>query len=514
MDEEKDHKKESFSTLAVALKGNKSLMEYLSDEDINDCNDKTEKLDKSPQINDYDNSTKRNTPNDSGTVDVITEKTCFQRFFGPIKGGSIRSSIFNLSILGLGSGLFALPHRMGEMSILACTVMVLLSGLASYWTMTLLIISTSKYNLFNYSQLVKHLYNKKLSVFLDLIILLFIFGVVTLYQIIVYQQIGSLVYTMFDSHEEYHTITEFLEKSYWNKYYIKAIIMYSLGAAIEFPLCIQENISKMWFTSTFGVLAMILNVIIITLESPFYIYNYWNTLYKENDEKTHLNIFNIAKGFDPQHFYFFLGSSTIMYAFGCHYGAFPIYKSLKNNVFRRIEKVIRRSLILDTVLFLIVGILGYLTHPINTPDLIIDRYKYFGSDWIMTFGKFVLVFGLLFKIPVSFNSFRISLVTLLFEDGELTRKRNLTITIVFLLVSILIGVLYSKISDYISLIGGLCGTMIAFGFPCMVYVKSNDYKITHWKNIFTLVVCSMLCCIGFIGAGFTVRNIINNVRGH
>ena len=46
------------------------------------------------------------------------KKTLFQRVLGPIDAGSIRASIFNLTIFCLGSGCLNIPQKLGQMSLI------------------------------------------------------------------------------------------------------------------------------------------------------------------------------------------------------------------------------------------------------------------------------------------------------------------------------------------------------------------------------------------------------------
>jgi amino acid permease len=193
--------------------------------------------------------------------------------------------------------------------------------------------------------------------------------------------------------------------------------MYGVGFIIILPLCLLKDISHMRFTSIFGVFSLLFLILIILVQSPWYFSHYLHTVYKKNDPKTHLNLWNISTGFTEE-LYFFKGAATVFYAYSCHFGAFPVYQSLKNHTQRRIEKVFARSIILDASAYLIIGIAGYLSNPINTPDLIIERYELFPSDIVMTLGRIAFIFTLIVKIPAKYNSFRISVLDLLGKDPK------------------------------------------------------------------------------------------------
>jgi amino acid permease len=238
--------------------------------------------------------------------------------------------------------------------------------------------------------------------------------------------IGALVYTIGDYSSQYHELKDFYDNGFWYNKEFKYPIMYCVCILIIIPLCLLKDISKMRFSSTLGVITISALALIIIFQFPWYFSHYLKELYKPDDPKTHINIFDISKGFDKD-LYFFTGSSTLFYAYSCHIAAFPIYKSLKNRNIRRARKVFSRSIMLDGFLYMLIGVCGYLSTPIETPDLIIDRYQYFDTDIIMLIGKSAFILALCAKIPANYNSFRLSVLALLFDNTEVTNKRYVSI---------------------------------------------------------------------------------------
>lgn len=266
---------------------------------------------------------------------------------------------------------------------------------------------------------------------------------------------------------QYEDSKAFTEESFWGQPYFKFPAMYTIALCIMLPLCLIKNISNLRFFSIFGILSLILVMILIVVQSPFFLIDYYENDYKEDDPKTHLNIWDIGSGFTDD-FYFFKGTATIFYAYTCHIGAFPIMKGLKNNVNRRIQKVFKRAIVTDAILYILVGTAGFFTVPFQTPDLIIMRKSIFNNDILMTIGRLAIVLTLMVKIPAKYNLFRLSFMQLVFnESGEISNKKNLLVTLPTLLITVTIGALYSDISRYISLLGSFCSVIIAFIFPCI-----------------------------------------------
>ena len=238
--------------------------------------------------------------------------------------------------------------------------------------------------------------------------------------LIAYKLIGGVVNELGNYGSS--SIDEFFKNYFWKNNEVKFPVMYILAFVVIFPLCLIKNISKMRFNSIFGIGTLFFLILIIILQTPWYVKDYWEVRYIENIPSTHLNIWNISTGFTEK-LYFFKGTATLFYAYSCHIGAFPIYKELKENITRRIQKVFRRSIILIGAFYIVVGLTGYLSDPITTPDLIIERYKLFRSDIIMTIGWMAFIFTLVMKIPANYNSFRISLLGLLgYDSHEISNK--------------------------------------------------------------------------------------------
>lgn len=205
----KSNRKYSSNMFFISFQNDLNIKQYLeepdSDEDINNDTNKNKDPDKSEifLINNQTNES-NNVPYqaradfyDEGIQDDNIEnktnnqavqkpyRSFINRLVGPVDPGSIRGSIFNLSIFSLGSGCLALPQKIGQMSIVVAVIDIFLSGLATFWTLNLLVQASRKVkNVFNYSKVVEMLYGKKLANFLVLTILIYTFGILILYQVI------------------------------------------------------------------------------------------------------------------------------------------------------------------------------------------------------------------------------------------------------------------------------------------------------------------------------------------
>ena len=468
---------------------------------------------KDSNINEVPKTSQINTLEPEKGVEVVTKdeffkmktkKNCFKKMLENFSSGSLTSSVFSLCILSLGTGSLALPQKIGYMSLFFSPIIIILSGLVNYWSLTVLSSASKKYNINSYEEIVKNLFGKSLSILLGIIMCINQSGMIILYQVIMYKLIGGVINEIFNY--GYSGVEEFSSNSFWKNFSVKFFICYLIAGFILSPLCLLKNISKMRYASIFGIFSLFFLIFIVVIECPFYIkYNFI-------DNKTKINFIDIISGFKGD-MKILQSISTLFYAFSCHVGVFPVLNTLKSPTPQRIHLLFKKSIILDISCYLIIGISGYLTQPIDTPDLIIERKKIFNNDFLMVFGQICFIFTLIAKICANYNALRsciINLFGLNKSQNQLSNTANFLLTECCLIISTFIAVIFQSISSYISLIGGFCSVIISVLIPGLIYINGlNESKINK-KTIIAGIVLLILTIMGFTNGFLTIKKVINN----
>ena len=441
---------------------------------------------------------KNNEKIDSKTEEIEKEEIhCLDKACGQKEpGGSISGAIFAMTSLSIGTGCLTFTKRVISMGFIWFGVVLIFGGWATYWTIMGLIRSAKADNDNEFSSIIKRRLGKYPALAIDITTCLYSFGLIITYEIIMNSLIGRIIYTFFKSTEKYPTFDSYNDDE-WNSLKIKAIVLVILNVVLT-PLCLFKDIGKMKFFSLFGIIALGYTIFVLVIECPYFWSDYLENVYKKDDKSTHANWFDITKSFN-KNLDFFTGFATIVFSFSCHQGVLPVYRTLKGNDEKTMQKIFTRSIILDLLIYYLIYISSFLTTPLESEDLIIYRKSIFSNDIFMNIAKIAIFFELFFLIPSNYNSFRCSLFHIIFGNENIKTIPNIILTICTLALCALIGALYSQISNYISMLGGICCTTYCFMIPGWLKVKNEWKSMSTIQKILSFSVVTLLYVLGYIG---------------
>ena len=121
-------------------------------------------------------------------------RTFLNRYFSPIKPGSLRSSIFNLSNVSLGMGTLALPVVLSKVSFVMGMFLIFFSAMIGYYSLNILVKTTILMKCDTYSESVKKTFGPGISKILDVTIIIYQFGTLIAYVIV-----SKFIYLIFSN---------------------------------------------------------------------------------------------------------------------------------------------------------------------------------------------------------------------------------------------------------------------------------------------------------------------------
>ncbi|CAI2037810.1 hypothetical protein SEUBUCD646_0I00900 [Saccharomyces eubayanus] len=287
---------------------------------------------------------------------------------------SALSSIANLVKTIVGAGTLAIPYSFKSDGVLIGILLILLAAV------------TSGLGLFVLSKCSKTLINPRNSSFFtlcmltyptlapifDLAMIVQCFGVGLSYLVL----IGDLFPGLFGG-----------ERNYW-------IIA---STAVIIPLCLVKKLDQLKYSSILGLFALAYISLFIFSHFVFDLGKGKLTDVLENDIcwwKIH-DIKGLLSTF-----------SIIIFAYTGSMNLFPMINELKDNSMENITLVINNSITLSTILFLTVGLCGYLTFGNKTSGNLMLNYDP-NSIWIVI-GKFCLGSMLILSFPLLFQPLRVA----------------------------------------------------------------------------------------------------------
>ena len=438
----------------------------------------------------------------------------FERILHPIQYGSLRGSIFGLSSMCLEASAMILALRCQQFGLINYLIFILLGGFLAYSCLVMMIKAGKNIKEKNYSKVVKTILGKKVGVYVDINIALYLFGALISFMVIIYQLIGAVVYDIMrlagnESTKDYESFIDFKDQYWRETKYLKFPIMFGVTLLV-LPLCLLKDISKMRIPSLIGVLALVYSIIVVVVESFFYLFNeHW-------DERNEMNWYNPKRAFSySEGIPFFGGLSTVFYLYSCHAGAFPVYKSLRNNTTRRIKKVFQRSILLDICIYFCIAAASFLTEPFDKIDIILyrDNLKNFQKDYFILIAKIGIIFNLFFSTPANYAALRLSVFELIWGNPNITKIKNIIVTVVLLSVITLIGALYDEILEYIELLGGFCSVVFCILIPGLIYAKNDYIKKTTLQKYGIIVLVAFITAFGYTSGILTILFNIADING-
>lgn len=166
---------------------------------------------------------------------------------------------------------------------------------------------------------------------------------------------------------------------------------------------------------------------------------------------------------------------------------------------------------MEFFIYMSIAFCGYFAVPINTPEIFIDRKNDWGNDLVMTIGKIALTFTILLAFVVNYICCKISIINLVCKSPEdFTKKKNIFITLGIIIFTTLVGVLYSKVTPYISFLGGLLAVILTYLVPTMIHVKITHFPLSSPRVFIPIIISGLLTLCGWTAAVLVLKDIITN----
>lgn len=405
----------------------------------------------------------------------INGLSCLTRYFGPIKGGSLRASIMAMASLTFGGGCLSFPYAIAKSGPILGLIIFILVALVSYWTLKILFINGIKTNNMNYNDIAEIAGGKFLRKITNISNVIITLGLIISYQYIINCFCLQVLNYFFGTNCETTN---------------KIISLVVCCILFQIPLSTMRNISDLQYIGITGTISIVLAVFVIILESPFYF-----DQFMKSDKS--IELFPPNEGLK----YGWIDTVGIfLFGFSSHSGIFQIFKELNRPGRRRCNKVLNRSFILEFVLYLMLSLAGFFSTFYDSPDIFLKRKNLdsFPNDPIIIIVKMLLILTMNSCMALNYNILREAIEDIGDNNQPYTKKVDILIVICVYVFTNIITFFLNNAGTLLSFLGGLFTLIICFVVPIMSDIKVDSENKSLSRKYFNYVMLFILIIIGLI----------------
>lgn len=248
--------------------------------------------------------------------------------------GSLKGSIFNLLAGTVGAGILTLPFAINLVGLYLGIAIIISGMLISLYSCSLLVMCSEETKCSNYESIASYLYGNKMRKLTEMNIMMNNYGSVIAYILLLKELIPRSLIMLGVSEPL------FINGYFW------AI---SITSLVIYPLSLVKEISALRYTSLLSFIAVGYLAFIVVLQ--YFLMrseDVWNRVVEAPGAKVDLfSIFKVCP--------------IVLFSYACHSNIVPIYIELQRPSVRRGKKFISIALFTVMILYLFVGIFGYLT---------------------------------------------------------------------------------------------------------------------------------------------------------
>ncbi|KAK9924814.1 hypothetical protein M0R45_033163 [Rubus argutus] len=378
-------------------------------------------------------------------------------------GASFYGSVFNLTCTIVGSGIMSLPATLKVLGLIPGIVLIMLVAFIIEASIELLLRFSKAGSAVSYGDVMAHAFGKVGKVVLQITIVVYNTGSLIVYMIIVEDVLSGST----SSNGIHHTgiLEGWFGEHWWTG---RAFVLVAVTVIIFCPLMFFERIDSARYISLVSVgLALVFLLVVVGI-----------TVYKLVDGSIEMpkwfpNVIDSASFFK-----LFTAVPVIVFSYICHYNVHAIQNELGDS--SQIQAVVRSSLSLCAVVYVMTGIFGFLLFGEST---ISDLLSNFDTDLGIPYssllndivrisyaGHVILVF------PTVFLPLRLNLDGLLFPTARplaLDKKRFVLESMGLLFISLVGAIFIPSIWVAFEFSGATMGGLLAFVFPASITLKDS-----------------------------------------
>ena len=402
--------------------------------------------------------------------------------FRPIQNGSLRSSVYGLICVTLGTGMLPLPYFFRTNGILLTLIIFFFCSFPTYITLKLLTTMSYEFKVYSFDKLIAHLFGKNsfMEIYTVIVLLINSFGSIIMWNVFI-SEFAKDILGYFNS--ELGSETNLI------------LILFFILFFIQIPLAVFSSGNEFDIMSNLGMFQIIYVLFVIIFEFPTYLMeNFDKELFGEME--TYFN-FNLKIVEMP--FIFFI-------AFGNHSTILTVIHQIKDKTHERVSNVGKKTFYAEFGIYLLVFFICYFSTFQQTEQIFLTRPN---TSFLMLIGEFFMMILMICNVALYFFTSTPTFEFILNDGKELSQKQKYFSSFIVLTILMIISLYINEVDTILAFLGVTAQVSLIFILPIAMYMKWKEDTLSYSRKI--MFVCLILF-FTFLGVGGFILMIYNQFR--
>ena len=403
-------------------------------------------------------------------------------FFRPVNHGSVRSSVFCMICVTLGTGMLPIPHLFSSNGLILTFILYLMFSIPTYKTLQILIKVAREKKIYNLPELVSKYFGRdsfltKLSI---LSLLINSFGCIILWNFYINQFSKGLI----------SYFKEELANNLHGNFICILILIF-----IQIPLAIYNKGNEFDIMATIGVLQIIYVLIVLIIEFPSYFKEFFDkSIFFKAEMYANFNLFKIMEI-----------PFVLFTSFGNHSTILSVVQEIDSKTQKRVLKVGKYTFFGEFFIYIYLVLICFLSTYSHTNDNEIFLIRP-NITFLMTLGQFFMAILMVCNISLYYFTTLPTLQYLFNNNKDFNHKQNIIAAILMLSLLTIISFFLSDLDKILTFLGIFAQVSLIFIIPMSLYLKMNENSIEFKHKIFIIIAITFYSLLGIVGFFFMIFN--------
>ncbi|GLE04399.1 hypothetical protein PINS_up013341 [Pythium insidiosum] len=416
-----------------------------------------------------------------------------------IQPGSVKGSMFTMTVAIVGAGVLALPYAVEQSGLLLGLALIIGGAIVTNFSLRLLLSCAEQANARSYMDLSLITGGSQLANLTQFIVCMNLFGTSVGYLVGSAEllQLAMKVRSLFEvivvacrTDLYFLLLQSFLGEATHSVLVDRQNLILLLCTCFVVPLALFRSLESLRFTSLFSILCIAFMTLVIVIK-------YFQFVHLGYSPDIMYQLHHL-KLFDWRLHRLLTAIPLVIFVYTCHPNVLPIYLVLKRRSSRRMYKVMNRSIGLSAAVYCLCGAFVVFTFGEHTKsNFLKNDYRH---DVAVLIGCIGFSIALILTVPLFIHTLRDNLREALLENRRLSLAQHAIVSVFLVFATFTVAELSGDIASVLGVLGATTNPVICFLLPAYFVYRVGPASMAKRKWIAMVIavlasavsVCSVL----------------------